>query len=150
MNPAAVPITFKAIGVPSSFQDREGLRRWLEEVARDHGHRIRELNYVLMTDDALLEYNKRFLDHDEFTDVITFDGQTGTGVSGDVLISYDRIRENAANFQVSIRSELERVMVHGLLHLLGHTDKTAAQKKTMRSLEDHYLALRQKRKGRRP
>lgn len=150
MNLPAVPITFKALGVPSSFKDREGLRRWLEEVARDHGHSIRELNYVLMTDDALLEYNKRFLDHDEFTDVITFDGQTGTGVSGDVLMSYDRIRENAATFQVSIRSELERVMVHGLLHLLGHKDKTSAQRKSMRSLEDHYLAIRQKRKGRRP
>ena len=142
MSPSPASITFKAQGVPSAFRDRSGLRQWLAAVARDHGHQVRELNYVLMTDDALLEYNRRYLDHDEYTDVITFDGQMGTGVSGDILMSYDRIRENARIFRVSIRSELERVMVHGLLHLLGHRDKTVSEKKNMRSLEDRYLALR--------
>jgi len=93
----------------------------------------------LLTDKALLEYNQRYLDHDEFTDVITFDGQTGTGVSGDVLMSYDRIRENATSFGVSVQNELRRVMVHGLLHLLGHGDKTKAQKQAMRELEDRCL-----------
>ena len=151
MSPSSKTITFKAQNVPSAYRDRNELRQWLSAVARDHGHQVRELNYVLMSDDALLEYNRRFLDHDEYTDVITFDGQAGTGISGDILMSYDRIRENAANFSVSFRSELERVMVHGLLHLLGHRDKTAAQRKNMRSLEDHYLAQRNEmRKGRRP
>src|SRR5690606_39808881 len=117
------PITFKALEVPAAFRDRGELRRWLHHVARDHGHSINELNYVLMTDDALLVYNRRYLDHDEYTDVITFDGQTGKGVSGDVLMSYDRIRENARSFGTSAQAELRRVMVHGLLHLLGHTDK---------------------------
>ena len=132
-------IAFKAVDVPNAFRDRTALRKWLNAVARDHGHSIGELNYVLLTDKALLEYNQRYLDHDEFTDVITFDGQTGTGVSGDVLMSYDRIKENAASFGVSAQNELRRVMVHGLLHLLGHGDKTKAQKQAMRELEDRCL-----------
>ena len=132
-------IAFKAVDVPNAFRDRTALRKWLHAVARDHGHSIGELNYVLLTDKALLEYNRRYLDHDEFTDVITFDGQTGTGVSGDVLMSYDRIKENATSFGVSAQNELRRVMVHGLLHLLGHADKSKAAKQAMRGLEDKYL-----------
>jgi probable rRNA maturation factor len=134
-------IAFKAIDVPNAFRDRARLRQWLSKVARDHDQSIAELNYVLMGDDALLEYNRRYLDHDEYTDVITFDGQTGNGVSGDVLISYDRIKENASMFGVSAQQELLRVMVHGLLHLLGHRDKTKAQREAMRVLEDKYLQL---------
>jgi rRNA maturation RNase YbeY len=133
-------IAFKAEEVPNAFRDREQLRRWLQAVARDHGHSINELNYVLMSDDALLAYNQRYLGHDEYTDVITFDGQTGTGVSGDILMSYDRIKENAAELGIPAQHELRRVMVHGLLHLLGHGDKTKAKKATMREQEDKYLA----------
>jgi probable rRNA maturation factor len=133
-------IAFKAAGVPHAFRDKERLRRWLMGVARDHGHSINELTYVLLGDAELLKYNQRYLGHDEYTDVITFDGQTGTGVSGDILISYDRIRENARTFGVSAQHELRRVMVHGLLHLLGHRDKTKAQRDAMRVQEDHYLA----------
>jgi rRNA maturation RNase YbeY len=133
-------IAFKAEEVPNAFRDREQLRRWLQAVARDHGHSINELNYVLMSDDALLAYNQRYLGHDEYTDVITFDGQTGTGVSGDILMSYDRIKENAAELGIPAQHELRRVMVHGLLHLLGHGDKTKAKKAAMREQEDKYLA----------
>jgi len=133
-------IAFKAEEVPNAFRDHEQLRRWLQAVARDHGHSINELNYVLMSDDALLAYNQRYLGHDEYTDVITFDGQTGTGVSGDILMSYDRIKENATELGIPAQHELRRVMVHGLLHLLGHGDKTKAQKSAMREQEDKYLA----------
>ena len=133
-------IAFKAVDVPNAFRDRVRLRRWLQSVARDHGHSINELNYVLMSDAELLTYNQRYLGHDDYTDVITFDGQTGTGVSGDILMSYERIKDNAASFGVPAQQELRRVMVHGLLHLLGHGDKTKAQKEAMRALEDKYLA----------
>jgi len=108
-------------------------------VARDHGTRIEALTFVLMSDEDLLGYNRDYLGHDEYTDVITFDGQAGAGVSGDVLMSHDRIRENAATYGVSAQNELHRVMVHGLLHLLGHGDKTKAQREAMRALEDKYL-----------
>lgn len=134
-------ITFKAQGVTNAFRERERLRKWLQRVAVDHGHAINELTYVLLSDEALLEYNRRYLDHDEYTDVITFDGQTGTGVSGDILISYDRIRENARSYGVTAQQELRRVMVHGLLHLLGHRDKTRPLREAMRQQEDKYLAL---------
>ena len=133
-------ITFKAQGVPNVFRDRTKLRRWLTSVARDHGHSVNEIAFVLLSDDALLEFNRRYLQHDDYTDVITFDGQTGTGVSGDVLMSHDRIRENARSFGASAQHELRRVMVHGLLHLLGHSDKSPAKKDAMRALEDKYLA----------
>lgn len=132
-------IEFISRSVPSAYRERVRLRKWLNAVAKDHGHSIGELNYVLMSDKELLSYNREFLSHDEYTDVITFDGQTGTGVSGDVLMSLDRIKENARTFGVSAQQELRRVMVHGLLHLLGHTDKSAAKRKAMSALEDQYL-----------
>lgn len=133
-------IAFKALDVTNAFRDREKLRKWVRSVASDHGHAIGEVTFVLMTDKALLDYNKRYLEHDTYTDVITFDLQTGTGISGDVLMSYDRIKENAATFGVPVQNELHRVMVHGLLHLLGHTDKSEAKRKAMRTEEDKYLA----------
>ena len=134
-------ITFLATGVPSVFRDRTRLRKWLTAVDKDHGQSIGELNYVLMSDLALLKFNKEFLQHDDFTDVITFDGgQDGKLVNGDVLMSLDRITDNAKIFGVSTQHELRRVMVHGLLHLLGHTDKKPSQRKAMSALEDKYLA----------
>ncbi len=138
--PNSGTIAFKAIGVTNAFRDRERLRKWLRAVASDHGHSIGEVTFVLLTDKGLLPYNQRYLEHDEYTDVITFDLQTGTGISGDILISYDRVRENAATFGVSAQHELRRVMVHGLLHLMGHSDKSAAKRAAMRTEEDKYLA----------
>lgn len=134
-------IAFKAMDVTNAFRDREKLRKWLRAVASDHGHAIGELTFVLLSDKGLLPYNQRYLGHDEYTDVITFDLQTGNGISGDVLMSYDRIRDNADTYGVSAQAELHRVMVHGLLHLLGHSDKSAAKRAAMRTMEDKYLAL---------
>ena len=133
-------IGFIVQDVPDAFRDRAHLRQWLYRVGQDHGTRIDAVSYVLMNDRALLKFNRDFLQHDDLTDVITFPVESNNGVSGDVLISYDRIRENANAFGVSAQHELHRVMVHGLLHLLGHTDKTKAQKEGMRVLEDKYLA----------
>ena len=133
-------ITFIAQQVPSAYRERERLRVWLHLVAKEHGHSIGELNYVLMSDKELLKYNRDFLQHDDYTDVITFDGQTGTGVSGDILMSLDRIKDNAEAFGVSVQQELRRVMVHGLLHLLGHKDKSAKDRAAIRAMEDQWLA----------
>lgn len=138
--PASGTIGFIVQQVPNAFRDRTRLRRWLYRVAQDHGTRIDAVSFVLMDDKSLLRYNRDFLQHDDYTDVITFPVESNNGVSGDVLMSYDRIRENAAAFGVSAQQELRRVMVHGLLHLLGHTDKTKAQRTAMRAQEDTYLA----------
>ena len=134
-------IAFKAINITDAFRDREQLRKWIRTVASEHGHSIGEVTFVLLDDKGLLPYNKRYLGHDEYTDVITFDLQTGTGLSGDILISYDRVRENARTFGVSAKHELRRVMVHGLLHLMGHSDKSAAKRTAMHAEENKYLAL---------
>lgn len=126
--------------VPDAFRQRVALRKWLYAVAQDHGTRIDAVIFVLMTDKALLHYNKTFLQHDDYTDVITFPVESNNGVAGDVLMSYDRIKDNAATFGIPTRQELHRVMVHGLLHLLGHDDKNQALRERMRALEDKYLA----------
>ncbi len=138
MGPA---ITFLVQDVPNPFRERDRMRRWLQRVAADHGTRIDRVCYVAMGDKALLAYNRTYLRHDTFTDVITFPVESSNGASGDVLISYERMRENAATFGVTAQHELRRVMVHGLLHLLGHRDGTKAQRNAMRALEDKYLAL---------
>ncbi|MFT3884443.1 MAG: rRNA maturation RNase YbeY [Flavobacteriales bacterium] len=139
---ASGDIGFIVQQVPDAFRDRNALRKWLRRVAQDHGTRVDRVTYVLMDDDALLHYNNTFLAHDDYTDVITFPVESNNGVAGDILISYDRIRENAATYGVSAQHELHRVMVHGLLHLLGHSDKSKAKREAMRQLEDKYLAER--------
>lgn len=132
--------------VPDAFRERTELRQWLHRVAQDHGTRIDAINFVLMTDKALLHYNKTFLQHNDYTDVITFPVESNNGVAGDVLMSYDRIKENAALFGVSTKHEIRRVMVHGLLHLLGHSDTSKAKREAMRALEDEYLKRFARRK----
>ncbi|MBL8001984.1 MAG: rRNA maturation RNase YbeY [Flavobacteriales bacterium] len=138
--PTSGTIGFIVQEVPNVFRDRERLRTWLFRVAQDHGTRIDTVSFVLMSDKALLRYNRDFLQHDDYTDVITFPVESNNGVSGDVLMSLDRIRENAATYGVSAQHELRRVMVHGLLHLLGHSDKSKAKRAAMQALEDKYLA----------
>lgn len=125
--------------VPNAFRERDRLRKWLHRIAQDHGTRIDAVNFVLMTDRSLLYYNETFLNHHDYTDVITFPVESNNGVAGDVLISYERIKENATYYGVPVPHELRRVMVHGLLHLLGHGDKTKAQRSAMAELEDRYL-----------
>lgn len=134
-------IAFKAIHVTNAFRNRERLRQWLHAVAADQGRHIGELTYVLLSDKGLLPYNRQYLGHNEYTDVITFGQDDRPGVSGDILISYDRVRDNARTFGATAQEELHRVMVHGLLHLLGHGDKGPAKQKAMRAAEDKYLAL---------
>lgn len=132
-------IRFLAKEVPDAFRDKSRLRSWLTAVARDHGTRVDGITYVLLSDKGLHHYNVTFLRHDEFTDVITFPAESNNGLAGDVLISLDRVRENARTFGAAPQHELRRVMVHGLLHLCGHGDRTRQQKAAMRALEDRYL-----------
>lgn len=139
MTAEAQAIGFIVQEVPDAFRSRRSLRRWLQAVVREHGTRIDRIAFVLMSDEALLRYNQDFLKHDDLTDVITFPVESNNGVSGDILISYDRIKENAVTFGVPAQHELRRVMVHGVLHLLGFTDRTKAQREAMRSLEDKHL-----------
>ena len=119
------------------------LRKWVNNCVMAEGFKIQEINFIFCTDDYLLEINKNYLDHDTYTDIITFDnGEQNGKVLGDIFISVDRINENAAKFGVSERDELHRVMIHGVLHLLGYTDKDKKTKAQMTDRENHYLGLR--------
>lgn len=115
--------------------------RWLKSVALKEGYGIGELNYVFCDDEYLLDLNKRYLDHDTFTDIITFDYTENDEINGEVYISIDRVGENAETYNASFDDELNRVMVHGLLHLCGYADKTEEEKAGMRSKENEYLKL---------
>ncbi len=132
-------IFFLAQGVPHVFRDKERLRRWLRAVVKAHKRQLGALNYVLMSDEMLLNYNIRYLGHRTLTDVISFPSDDGTDISGDILISLPRVTENAALAGVSVQAELRRIMVHGLLHFLGHTDHSKAEKEAMRQAEDYWL-----------
>lgn len=115
------------------------LTEWLSDVVRNEGGVLGEITIVFMNDNELLEYNKEYLKHNYYTDIITFDYTESGVVSGDLLISVDRVRDNASNLSQSFIDELHRVCVHGVLHLLGYRDKTPEDQKVMRLKEDFYL-----------
>ena len=115
------------------------LIEWLSDVVRSEGGALGEITIVFMNDNELLEYNKEYLKHNYYTDIITFDYTESGVVSGDLLISIDRVRDNASSLSQSFINELHRVCVHGVLHLLGYKDKTPEDQKDMRAKEDFYL-----------
>jgi rRNA maturation RNase YbeY len=108
-------------------------------VIRLNNHQTGHLSFVFCTDDYLLEINKKFLNHDYYTDIITFDYNESHTVSGDLIISIDRVKENALIHKCTFQLELYRVIIHGVLHLLGFSDKTEIQRKKMRELENLFL-----------
>lgn len=117
--------------------------RWIKSVIAQEGFTLGEINYVFCSDSYLLEMNQSFLDHDTLTDIITFDHSTEKGViNGEIYISIDRVRDNAQTFETSFDTELHRVLIHGVLHLLGYKDKTKAHKTRMRKKEEACLSLR--------
>ena len=119
-------------------------RSWLNQVAACENRSIGSLNYIFCSDPYLLKINHDYLGHDTLTDIITFDNsESGAVIEGDIYISIDRVLDNADKFEVTFNQELHRVMVHGLLHLLGYSDKSVNQKKTMRKKESLYLSLKE-------
>ena len=119
----------------------EDISNWLKDVTTKEGKEIGELVYVFCNDDYLIEKNIQFLKHDALTDVITFDYCNEGIISGDILISTERVKENALKYEVDFLTELHRVMVHGLLHLLGYKDKSESDTALMREKENYYLKL---------
>lgn len=114
---------------------------WIIEACDTEGFSIHELNYIFCDDDYLLKINQDYLQHDYLTDIITFDYVSGKNVSGDLYISIDRVKENAKEFNVSFENELKRVMVHGVLHLMGYSDKTETATVEMRAKEEEKIKL---------
>ena len=128
-----------------TFQESDVVAAWLNDVAAGYGYSIQELSYVFVTDEELWEMNREHLDHDTYTDIITFvlNEADSRELLIDIFISVDRVKENANTFEVSFVDELHRVMVHGLLHAMGMDDKEEGLKAEMRKAEDLALSLRE-------
>ena len=114
---------------------------WLKKVCAEEGCELGEIGIVFCSDEYILEANKQFLQHDYYTDIITFDYREDDVIAGDLLISVDRVRENAGDLQVDFYSELKRVVVHGVLHIIGYMDKSEEEESVMREKEDFYLGF---------
>jgi probable rRNA maturation factor len=126
--------------VSFTLKDKLKLKKWIKETIESEGYKLKELNYIFCSDEYLLQMNQQYLDHDTLTDIITFDNSEEEGkIIGDIFISIERIRENAKTFNVTEARELQRVIIHGTLHLLGYPDKKPADKKVMTEKEDFYL-----------
>ena len=116
---------------------------WIQAAIRKEKRKLGQLNFIFCSDEDLLQINVQYLNHKTYTDIITFDNSDVEGeLEGDIFISVDRVKENAEDLEVSFQDELHRVVIHGVLHLIGYSDKTPGKKKEMRKKEDAYLSLR--------
>ena len=134
-----MPVVFQTSEISFKVSKPRKIREWLRGVIADHKKEAGAITYVFMSDELLIDYNRRYLKHNTYTDIITFDYGEGKVVSGDILISVDRVKENADRLGTGFEEELRRVMVHGVLHLCGYKDKQEQEKKRMRILEDKAL-----------
>ena len=130
------------------FEDTEefnlanlNIEKNIEKLAESESRTLGDINYILCSDPYLLDINRQYLNHDYFTDVITFDYSEDNVISGDIFISVDTVADNAKEYGVTFEKELERVMIHGVLHLVGYNDKSDSEVKVMRSKENQYLSL---------
>lgn len=130
-----------ANGVDKPDLDYARLEEWIARVAEAHGRRALSLNYIFCDDEKILEVNRQFLNHDYYTDIITFDNCMGVMLRGDMFISLDTVRSNAESIGADYETELKRVIVHGVLHLCGINDKGPGEREIMERHEDDALAL---------
>ncbi len=140
-------ITFNITGVKFTLKNRTLLKLWIVSIIEKKKRKTGNINFVFCTDDYLLDLNKQYLNHDTFTDIITFDyskEDAKQAIAGDIFISIDRIRENAIKFSKTFENELHRVIIHGTLHLLGYKDKTKTAKSEMTKEEDLCLKALEK------
>lgn len=124
-----------------SIDDEDKYTTWIESIIESEGFMAGEINYIFCSDEYLHKINIEYLDHDTYTDIISFDYTEGRIISGDIFISIDRVRDNALDLGVLISEELLRVMSHGILHYCGYLDKTDEEERTMRSKEDEKIRL---------
>jgi probable rRNA maturation factor len=133
-------IHFFSHDIPSSLKNTSTLKHFIELIFKKELQGLDSINYIFCSDKAILEINKKYLNHDFYTDVITFDlSRDNKAISAEVYISLERIRDNAKQLGVSIKSELHRVLFHAALHLCGYNDKKKKDKELMRKMEDELL-----------
>jgi probable rRNA maturation factor len=132
-------VRFHSTGTGGLLKQRKDLKNFIIQLFATEGHALQSIDYILCSDTELLEINRKFLQHDYYTDIITFNLSDAPQIVGEVYISTDRVKENAKHFGIPFSEELYRVMFHGALHLCGYKDKKASEKKEMRAKEDEYL-----------
>ena len=132
-------ISFHTDNIPMPNIDFRKVEQWIKAVAAQHGFSVGELNYIFCDDEKILAVNREFLQHDYYTDVITFDYSTRTRVNGDIYISLDTVATNAEQVGAPFLHELHRIIIHGLLHLTGQADKTPETKAQMTAKEEDAL-----------
>ncbi len=134
-------IEFEAQGVEMPEMDLRKISIWIEEVAASYSRRVGNLNYLFVNDEEILVANRQFVNHDYYTDIITFDYSHGDRISGDIMISLDTVASNAEKFGVTYFRELLRVIIHGVLHLVGINDKGPGEREIMEAAENEALSL---------
>jgi probable rRNA maturation factor len=140
MRSATKPAVYFFFETPVTLANRTTVKKQIASIFKSEGVRLHNLNYIFTTDSRVLKINQDFLKHNTYTDIITFElNRKGHPIDGEIYISVDRVRENARTFDVSLKKELLRVILHGVLHLCGYKDKTPAQIKKIRLKEEFYL-----------
>jgi rRNA maturation RNase YbeY len=138
--PKITPLIQFHFSEPISFTQRKLVKEVLRDLFKKERTPLEQLQYIFCSDEYLLKINQQYLQHNYYTDIITFDlSEKGGPVSGEIYISVDRVKENASHFEVPFKQELLRVIFHGALHLCGYKDKTKKDQETMRKAEDKYL-----------
>jgi len=140
LEPSEEKINFYSEDIEFSLPNHSIIFDWINKTIESEAKILRHLNFIFCSDSYLHKINLEYLNHDTFTDVITFPYAEGKNIEGDIFISIDRIQENAKTFKVEFEHELNRVMIHGTLHLLGYLDKTAEDKTQMTEKENEYLS----------
>ena len=134
-------ITYQADGIAMPNIKRRETTAWIKAVAAAHGKRVGEVGYMFVSDEKILEVNRQYLEHDYYTDIITFDYDAGDVINGDIIISVDTVRSNAGQLGKPYDEELHRVIIHGILHLCGIDDKGPGEREIMEEHENRALAM---------
>ena len=136
-------INFFTEEIPFTLDRPRKRSSWIKSIIKKEGHRVKEINYIFCSDSFLLNLNQGFLNHNTLTDIITFDNsENGNTLEGEIYISIERVKENALKFKSEFNDELDRVIIHGVLHLMGYADKKPSDKALMRKKEEACLSLR--------
>ncbi len=135
-------ITFEAENIDFPKIKKRETANWIKSVAKSYGKQTGDISYLFCTDEKILEVNRQYLQHDFYTDIITFDYSEGNRISGDIFISLDTVLSNSIQYDTDFEEELYRVIIHGVLHLCGINDKSEAESKQMKEAEERALSLR--------
>jgi len=136
-----MPINYQSQDIKFVLKEKRKVSKWINDVVKLHQKKLGNVSYIFCSNQYILELNQQYLNHNYFTDIITFDYCYDNKIEGDIFISIDTVLDNSHRFKTNFSDELLRVIIHGVLHLVGFSDKTANQQKQMRVLEDEALSI---------